>query len=40
MNAVWFGLGFILGLLVMKYLENKEFKERVNKAIRDMFRKK
>ena len=40
MNAVWFGLGFILGMLVMKYIENKEFKEKVNKSIRDMFRKK
>jgi uncharacterized membrane-anchored protein YhcB (DUF1043 family) len=37
---IWFVVGFILGLLVMKYIENKTFKEKVNTALKNMFKKK
>jgi hypothetical protein len=40
MNAVWLGLGFIIGLLVMKYMENKEFKDKINESIKNLFKKK
>jgi hypothetical protein len=39
-NIVWFGLGFVLGLLVMKYMENKEFKDKINDYIRNLFKKR
>lgn len=40
MDIVWFAIGFILGLIVMKYLENKEFKDKVNESIKNLFKKK
>ena len=40
MNIVWFGLGFVLGLLVMKYMENKELKDKINDYIRNLFKKR
>lgn len=40
MNPIWFGLGFILGLLTMKYIENKAFKDKINQSIKNLFKKK
>jgi hypothetical protein len=40
MNIIWCGLSFILGLVVMKYMENKDFKEKVNQSIKNLFKKK
>jgi hypothetical protein len=40
MNFVWFGIGFILGLVVMRYMENKEFKDKINESIKNLFKKK
>lgn len=31
-------LGFISGLLVMKYMENQEFKAKVHQSVKDFFK--
>ena len=35
---IYLVIGFVLGLLVMKYLENQEFKDKVNQSVRGFFR--
>ena len=35
---IYLVIGFVLGLLVMKYLENQEFKAKVNQSFKNFLK--
>jgi len=37
---IWLFVGFILGIVTNKYMENKAFKDKVNQSIKDFLKKK
>ena len=35
---IYLVIGFVLGLLVMKYMENQEFKAKIKQSVRDFLK--